>query len=174
MNQPLTPRIRSRCARSTLFAVLAVAVLFFSAGCEPFDVEIPEQMIELESEDHRQFLAMTHDGVVVRARVIRQGEFRGESPRASHEFWVDALRERMRISGGYALLEERDVQSNNGHDGTRLEFGRDQDNRSHSYWLTLFVTDSNIHIIEAGGRQDRFERAQDSVKQLLSSYDVRR
>lgn len=156
------------------FAVLALMLLVLASGCKPFDVETPAQMIELETDDHRHYLAMTHDGVVIRARVVRQGEFRGESPRANHDFWVDALRERMRISGGYALLDEKSVQSSNGHDGTRLEFGRDQSNTKHRYWLTLFVTDSNIHIIESGGRHDRFERAQDAVEDLLASYDVRR
>lgn len=154
-------------------ALICAAVLI--SGCQsPFDIETPAQMIEIDGESRLRYLAMTHDGVVLRVRVISQGDGRNDVPQADGDFWANAVRERMRLAGGYALLEEKEVRSANGREGIRLEFGRDQDRQTYRYWLTLFVTDEHIHVIEAGGREDRFQAAEESIEEALSSYRVRR
>lgn len=172
MNRQLTPRRSSGPFR--LVVVAAMAAIFLTGCPEPFEVETPSSMVELSTSDDRTYVAMTHDNVVVRARVMRQGDDYGDTPQASGEFWTDAIRERMRLNGGYELLEEQQVESDNGHEGTRLEFGRDQEGEPYRYWMTLFVTDHNIHLIEAGGRGDRFESATEDIEELLSSYTVHR
>jgi hypothetical protein len=153
--------------------LLCVALmLMMASGCATFEIDTPREMIETDGTDSRNYVAMTHDGVVLRARVIPQGEGRNETPRGDQDFWVNALRERMRTTGGYALLEEKEVESANGHAGTRLEFGRDHQGAPYQYWMTLFVTDDNIHILDAGGRRARFESAQEAVESALASYEV--
>lgn len=154
---------------------LVLAVLLVGSGCASFyEIETPQEMIEVDGHDARTYVAMTHDGVVLRARVIPQGEGRNVTPRGNHDFWVSAIRERMRTTGGYALLEEKEVESANGWKGTRLEFGRDHQGAPYQYWMTLFVTEDNIHIVDAGGRKARFESAQEAVERALASYEVLR
>ncbi len=162
-----------------LIILLAIGALFAMTACDDpaFEVETPSAMIELHTPDDASFVAMTADGVVVRARAIRQGDDDdplAESPRAEHDFWVDAIRQRMRTRAGYALLDEVDVQCAGGTDGTRLEFGRDHEETPYVYWLTLYVTDDTVHVIEAGGRQDRFDDAREAVEMTLDSYRVLR
>lgn len=161
------------------FPILLLTALVVFTGCEdaPFEVETPPEMIELHTDDDRRFVAMTADGVVVRARAIRQGDDDdqvADSPRAEHDFWVRAIRERMRTRGGYALLDEVDVQSADGTEGTRLEFGRDHEGTPYVYWMTLFVTDDTVHVIETGGREDRFDDATEAVEAALDTYRVLR
>ena len=151
--------------------LLVVGMLLVVSGCATFEIDTPREMIETDQTDSRNYVAMTHDGVVVRARVIPQGEHH-ETPHGDQDFWVDALRERMRTTGGYALIEEKEVESANGHVGTRLEFGRDHQGATYQYWMTLFVTDDNIHVVDAGGRKARFESAQEAVEAALASYEV--
>lgn len=162
--------IKPQSAAPRLLLVALAATLWM--GCATFEIETPEQMVAVE-ESNREYVAMTHDGIVLRALVHAQGEAPGDVPSAGHDFWVEATRERMRTRGGYALLEEREVQSADGHQGTRLEFGRDQDGQPYHYWVTLFVTEENIHVLDAGGRQDRFEGVQDTIEAALSSYRVK-
>lgn len=146
-----------------------MCVLIVAGGCGPtYDVVTPPQMVELE-RDAYSYVAMTHDGVIVRSSIYSQGE-RADVPGAAREFWVNATRERMRIKAGYALIDEEDVESADGHSGTRLKFGRDQRDSPYVYWITIFATDDRLHIIEAGGREDRFDKARDSVEDLLASY----
>ncbi len=165
MSQPLTKRRGLLCAALLMLASLLV-------GCETFDVDTPDDMVAVEKGD-REYVAMTHDGIVVRALVHEQGDPDDGVGVAGHDFWVESVRERMRTRGGYALLDEEEVQSANGHRGTRMEFGRDQEGTTYLYWLTIFVTDENVHIVDAGGRKDRFEAAQESVERALSSYEVK-
>lgn len=156
-----------------LLVFLSILVTLPVTGCATYSIDTPPELIELE--DHRRrYSAMSHDGVVLRARILRQGNRAGQIPRGDHDFWVNAIGERMRTTGGYALLETREVRSADGHRGTRLEFGRDQDRAPYHYWVVLFVTEKNIHVIDAGGRQERFEAIQGAVESAISSYEVRR
>ncbi len=165
--------IRTTTRRSPWAALMVLLLFLFAAtGCGPsFDVVTPDDMVELERDRH-SYVAMTYDGVVVRGSVYAQGE-RADVPGAAHEFWVNATRERMRLRAGYALLDEQEVRSADGHLGTRLVFGRDQQDSPYVYWITLFTTEDHLHIIDAGGQKDRFEGVRDSVEALLASYEVR-
>ncbi len=151
-------------------SVVLLMVLVLLTGCETYEIETPQEMIEV-TRTNSNYVAMTHDGVVIRGRVIRQGED-SSVPRANQDFWVNATRERMRLSGGYALLDEDSVRSSNGHQGTRMEFGRDQDGRTYRYWVQIFVTEDYIHVLDAGGREERFEKAEGAVERALASYQV--
>ncbi|MFP4598932.1 MAG: hypothetical protein ACLFVJ_11815 [Persicimonas sp.] len=166
MSQPISIR------RGHISAALLLLVASSAIGCETFDVDTPDEMVAVEKSD-REYVAMTHDGIVVRALVHEQGDPDEGVGVAGHDFWVESVRERMRTRGGYALLEESEVKSANGHRGTRLEFGRDQEGSSYLYWMTIFVTEENVHIIDAGGRKDRFEAAQGAVEKALTSYEVK-
>ncbi len=151
-------------------------VLFavFLSGCAVFAIETPPELIDFNSENRFEHVAMTHDGVVLRVKVHRQGEGVREVPRGDLTFWTNATRERMRTAGGYALVEESEVQSKNGVAGKRLEFGRDQGNRPYRYVVVLFVTEDHIHVIDAGGRVERFDGASDAVDAAIRSYEVLR
>ena len=154
-----------------LMMLLSVALLF--VGCTSFDIETPPEMVAIEHGNHN-YVGMTHDGVVMRVNVYSQGESSRDVPQGSHQFWLEATRERMRTAGGYALLDERDVVSSDGHEGSLLEFGRDQKLERYLYWVVLFVTEDAIHVIDVGGRHDRFRGAEDAVERALASYVVKR
>lgn len=157
---------------ASMFSVIALTVVVLAlVGCgTTYDVVTPPQMVELE-RDNYSYVAMTHDGVIVRASVYSQGQ-RADVPGAAQEFWVNATRERMRIQEGYALVDEVDVESADGHPGTRLVFGRDQEDSPYVYWITIFTTEDHLHIIDAGGQKDRFEEATQAVEALLASYEM--
>jgi hypothetical protein len=163
--------------RNPIKNICLAAILLMGAaqlvGCSTFDIETPDEMVAVEKSNH-EYVAMTHDGVVVRVLVHEQGDSDTEVGVAGHDFWVESVRERMRTRGGYALLDESEVKSANGHRGTRLEFGRDQDGTAYLYWMTVFVTDDHVHILDAGGRKDRFEGAKDAVARALASYEVKK
>lgn len=158
---------------SILVAALVLAASTQLLGCAAFDIETPDEMVAIEKTNY-EYVAMTHDGVVLRALVHKQGDSARDVGVAGHEFWVESVRERMRTRGGYALLEEREVRDVEGHRGTLLEFGRDQEGTPYRYWLTIFVTEDHVHIIDAGGLEDRFDGARDAIEQALASYEVKK
>jgi hypothetical protein len=162
-------RIWIKHALTSIVLVVATTQL---VGCATFEIETPPDMVAVEKSD-QAYVAMTHDGIVLRALVHEQGNTDDGVGLAGHDFWVESVRERMRTRGGYALLEEREVESANGHRGTRMEFGRDQEGTPYLYSLTIFVTDEYVHVLDAGGRKDRMEGARDAVEKALASYVVK-
>jgi hypothetical protein len=110
----------------------------------------PPGFVELD-EDYSayDYRATSADGLVLAVREI------DHDPKGQLPFWVRAIENRMRERGGYALLENKPVKSADGVTGQQLRFGHDDEgNKPHLYYVTVFVTDSKIFVIEAGGTKE--------------------
>lgn len=155
------------------FILALVALSFALAGCpSSIAIDTPEQMVTVE-DSSRDYVAMTHDGVVLRARLLSQGDGRlDDVPPASLDFWSDAATEKMRTAGGHALIDETTVESADGYTGRQFEFGRDQNGESFRYVLVLFATDDELHIIDAGGEHERLEQVREAVDDAIAGYRV--
>lgn len=159
--------------RGVFVGLLAGGVLGLSGCAAPFSIETPSTMADVTSKSDARFdyRATTIDGVVVGVRVLdKPGGSGGESPEEA--FWVEAIKKTLRQKRGYALLGEEKVKSANGVAGTLLKFGRDQGQSSFIYWLTVYRTGKNLHIVDAGGRKEHFEAALPAVQAALGSYKV--
>jgi hypothetical protein len=150
-----------------------ISLLCAGSGCASrhFAIESPDDFIELDEGRQRELgyalRSLSAYGVVLGVREIDNDRH------GSREFWVDAIRNRLRRTGAYALLEESDVRASTGEDGHQMRFGRDQDGHPYRYWVTVFVTHERIYVIEAGGREERFAEAQALVEQAVTSFAVR-
>ncbi len=76
------------------------------------------------------------------------------------------------MNGGYALLDTKDVRAASGQSGKQLRFGRDQNGTPFKYWITIFVTESHLHIVEAGGRTEHFDAAEGRVERAITSLTI--
>jgi hypothetical protein len=161
--------------RYILVLATTLALTVPLSGCKTFSIDTPAEMAQVPARVDRSYdyRATTPHGVVIGVRTHRQGDG-AAIPAASHDFWLEAMRERMRTMGGYALLSEEPITSANGHKGTLLKFGRDVTGASYYYWVSLFVTDDYIHVIDATGERERFEAAEGVIKKALASYRVHR
>lgn len=140
--------------RFCLIAIACVAALC-TIGCGPsFQLRTPPGFVELD-EDHSayDYRATTADGLVVAVRQIEH------DPKGDLTFWLKAIENQMRERGGYALLETKDVRSADGVAGKQLRFGHDDEsNEPHLYYLSIFVTDESIFVVEAGGTKELVTR----------------
>lgn len=145
--------------------LLVGAALLVGACGRPFDVASTARFVELEEESEvYDYRATTADGVVVGIRAVDVDPDRG----GNLAFWVEAIEQRMRRIGGYALLRKTDTRAG-GLRGKRLEFGRDEGERPYRYWVSLFLDDDTLYVCEAGGGQETFERHARHVESLLAS-----
>lgn len=147
---------------------LALLALASFAGCgHHFSIDTPADFVELEPErEQRRGYAMratSADGVVIAVREIADGR------EGSRDFWVDAIRNRLRRAGGYALLEEEDVRAASGDTGHQMRFGRDEAGRPYVYWITVFVRGDRVTVVEAGGRREVFDEESDGVRRAIAS-----
>ena len=147
---------------------LIVVTVLLVVGCGPsFEAQTPSGFVELEQSGHGayDYRATTAEGVVIGIREI-DNDAEGE-----REFWLTAIRNKMRERGGYALIEEVAVKSADGVAGTQLKFGHDDgNNKPHLYELTVFVTAKKIWLIEAGGTKELMEKESAKVAQAVTSF----
>lgn len=166
---------KSRVGRAPMLGyALAVVCLWVLSGCgAPFVIQTPPDMVEVTTERDPVFKyrATSMEGAVLGVRVLDEPAGAGvESP--GQTFWVDAIKRNLRLHKGYALVSEEAIQSANGVVGSLLKFGRDQRNESYTYWIAIFRTDRNLHLVDAGGRKDQFDKAIPSIEKALASYEV--
>ena len=142
--------LRITLGRRLLAASLAALALSFGSGCGPsFQAQTPDGFVELDNDwDDYDYRATTADGLVIAARAIEH------DPEGSEAFWLKAIKNRMRESGGYALISENEVTSADGVRGTQLRFGHDDEGAPHLYYLAVFVTPETIFLVEAGGAKE--------------------
>ena len=149
-------------------AALALA-LAFTTGCgSSFVPAQPPEFVEVENDhdayDHR---ATTADGLVMAVREIEH------DPQGKREFWVRAVENRLRDQGGYALLEKREVKNAQGIEGTQLRFGHDEGKTPHLYYVTLFVTEDTIFVLEAGGTKELVERHAQQIDWSIQNFYIK-
>lgn len=150
--------------RTLIIPVVATVCL---VGCgASYQMQFPESFAVLEEQTDYTERATTADGVVVSLRELPN------EPKAGAEFWRKALLNQVRLKGGYALTEEIEVRAKSGEMGTQMRFGHDEERKPYQYWLTLFVTDAHVYVIEAGGKASEFTEVQAEVEKTLSSFTI--
>lgn len=151
--------------KSLLVAALAASSVV--ACGRPFEVKTPPGFVALEDQSTYAYRATSPEGVVTAIRVVEDEE------RGDLAFWTQAVTLKMREGSGYALLDASDVTSKDGTKGRRLVFGHDQDGRPYAYWVTLYLAQGRLFLVEAGGPSEAFERARPNVEQTMASVEVR-
>jgi len=153
---------------------LARCLLLFTvaltAACAPsFQTTTPPGFVELDRDDDDpayDYRATTADGLVLAVREI------DHEPKGELSFWVRAIENEMRNRGGYALLESKGVQTSQGLNGQQLRFGHDEGSEPHLYYLTVFVTDEHIYLLEAGGTKKLVEAHQAQIDTAVRTFGV--
>jgi len=154
--------------RAALSSALCAALLALAAcGGTASHLTAPTNFLELEEpgESYSQ-RATSAEGVVMAVREV------DNDPYGPLAFWVEAIKRRMRTVRGYALLEEKDVRAASGEAGKQLRFGHDESGGPYHFWLTIFVTEGHVFVLEAGGKKDVFEAAQPQVERAIAAYRI--
>jgi hypothetical protein len=155
--------------RSAPFAALLgalVIALFTAAGCRPYVPATPPGFVELDDDRYgsNEYRATTADGVVIGIRAF------ANEPKGERSFWVRAIENRMRDSGGYALLGKREVKNRGGLTGTELRFGHDEGDDPYLYNFTIFVTHERVFLLEAGGPRAQVERLAEQLDWSVKNF----
>ena len=108
-----------------------------------------------------RFQALSPDGVVYRVRSVRH------KPKASLDFWREALRERM-VGAGYTLVREQELEGSGGQAGVLLELGAANGERDLSYWVAVYAGGSRLVVVEAAGDAEALAPRRDALLKALS------
>ena len=147
---------------STLLVCLATSM--FAMGCgHGFGLKTPEGFVELEDQKEYEYRATTAQGVVLGVRV------EPNRPKGNLAFWADAIDLKLR-NIGYTAVEALDVKSKSGAKGKQLRYTRTIYERPHVFWFTVFVTEGDVFVIEAGGDERDFTKVKDEVTKSIEGF----
>lgn len=149
--------------------ILFCAALALAACGHPFEATTPPSFVELPDNeyDNYDYRATTADGLVLAVRAIEH------DPKGDMAFWVKAIKNRMRDRGGYALIEEKDVKSADGMPGHQLRFGHDEAKHPHLYYLTVFVSEDWLYILETGGTKELVTAQAADIDAAVASFKAK-
>lgn len=148
----------------SVFGLMLFALVGMGCG-RPFVAATPPGFVELnELYSGDEYRAATADGVVLGIRALKN------EPKGDLGFWLRAIENRMRDMGGYALLDKREVKNRGGLTGTQLRFGHDERQSPHLYWISLFVTDDRVYLLEAGGTKSEMTRLEPQLDWSVRNF----
>ncbi len=149
---------------------LRVLAFLLSSGVlvscsSPFRVTAPQGFVVLKDQALYDYRATSADGVVLAVRSIKH------DPKGDIDFWVQAIRNRMRGVSGYALLATKPVSTRGGLKGVSMRFGHDEGRTSYLYDINLFVTEKYLHLIEFGGTKEELVRLDKQVAWVVHTFE---
>jgi hypothetical protein len=148
--------------------LLILLALALSACGASFQAKTPPGFVELDEEDSAyEYRAITADGLVLAVREI------DHEPKGELAFWTRAIENQMRQRGGYALIDSRDVTCKTGQKGKQLRFGHDEGTKPYLYTVTVFVTDSTIYVLEAGGTKELMTQHEAEVDAAVTEFVIK-
>jgi len=152
-----------------LLTALVLGLALTTACGRPFEVKTPSGFVELDERfSDYDYRATTADGLVIGIRVEKH------EPRGELAFWERAIENQLRMRGGYALIDKRDVKNANGITGRQLRFGHDEAGRPHLYSVTIYPTERRLFIVEVGGPREEVEKNAALVDAAISDLRVKR
>lgn len=164
-----TTDLAQRFVRRAWCAGLALALALAASACgRPYTAATPDGFIDLgdryDDRPAHEYRASTADGVVLGVRAF------DNEPKADMALAVKALENRVRLGQGYALLDEKDVTARDGTKGKMMRFGHDEASGPHLYYVTIFLNDKHVFLLEAGGKKELVEKADASIDWAIKNF----
>lgn len=146
-----------------LASTLALAAL--ATGCASFQIRTPAGFGQLRNQSPRyDYRSVSAYGVALAVRVVPNSE------RGNLDFWSEVVDRHLQHGGAYHASGSADVHTTTGLTGRRMAYTYGDPQAGQTYWVTVFVTDRKVYLVEAGGGTDAFTRARDGVERAVQSF----
>lgn len=146
-----------------LFFAAAISTIGCTRGPH---VATPPDFAELDAPDGQVQKAVNASGVAIAVRDEKN------EPRANLAFWSTTIDKRLKSTGYVAEGPAKKVRLANGLEGLALRYTTSFGGRDHAYWLTLFVTDDRVVVVEAAGDAEVFGAAAKDIEASMASIDL--
>lgn len=133
-------------ASATALAAVLLAGCASTAKLSP-----PDDFAELDQGDTYDFRATNASGVVMGVRVEKN------DPRGNLDFWVAALDYKLQKSGYTKKTARSEKIGTASLEGARVKYEITRAGRPHAYWLTVFVEEDRVIVVEAAGDEAYFD-----------------
>lgn len=149
-------------------APLALALAPLLAACGPaVRVDTPDGFATLADQTEYVYRATNADGVVIAVRK------EVNKPTGNLAFWADIVDRKLRLRGYATDGAPSDVRTRSGHAGREMHYTADSNGRPYRFWTAVFVTESDIFIVEVAGDKDRFKaKLEGAIEKAIASIRI--
>lgn len=137
----------------------------FAVGCSSATVVPPSDFAVVDGGDY-EVRASSADGVVIAVR---------ENPndmKGNLAFWTSVVSSKLQRSG-YTRDDSASVITRAGLAGQEIRFSTTRDGRAHRYWVSVFVTNDRVFLVEAGGDAELFDaKTEQRIRESITSFDA--
>ena len=146
-------------------SILLLAASALATACGPsVSLQTPPGFAVLPKQTEYLYRAASADGVVLAVRV------EDNKPTGNLDFWSETLDRQLRQVGYKPDGKSEEVKSATGIPGRRLKYTRENQGRTYRYRVSVFVTETRVFCVEAGGDEDRFKgKALDAIQKASDS-----
>ncbi|PRP98593.1 hypothetical protein [Enhygromyxa salina] len=144
---------------------IIAALVGLLGGCATTQLDTPTGFASHDESKTYDFRASDGEGVVIAVRTEKN------RPSGDLLYWSSTIDVQLRKSG-YEPLDRIDVKSADGHAGKQLRYVLHEGGREMVYWLSVFVTDARVIVVEAGGDAAFFEPKASQVEAAIGSLSV--
>jgi hypothetical protein len=146
----------------------APLLLVACAACGPrVTMATPPGFAVLKDQQEYLYRAATADGVALAVRAERN------EPHGNLAFWAKALDHQLRRIGYTPDGPAADVRTTGGLPGREARYTRTENGRKYRFWLAVFVTDSRVWVVEAGGDDELVKDAiPEGIQKAIESLGI--
>lgn len=145
--------------------MLSALFCLLLGGCATTHLETPAGFASHDEGRSYDLRASDGEGVVLAVRTEKN------RPSGDLLYWSSALDVQLRKTG-YEPVEDLDLQSADGHAGKQLRYVVHDGGRELVFWLSVFVTERQVILVEAGGDAEFFGPKAAQVEAAIASLTV--
>ena len=149
--------------RSSVFALLLLAVFGFSGCTVPFKADIPQGFAV--SKKGKSFLVYSPDGFKLKIKTEKN------NPQKDTLFWAETLKTHL-AKNGYFLFDEASSISAN-LEWRRITWLMPVNHDYYKYMTAIAVKGKRIYIIEASGEKKLFDNYEEDIEKIISSVSAK-
>jgi hypothetical protein len=154
--------------RHRVLCIAALLAGIIAAGCGPgARIETPAGFATLDDQKEYVYRSTSADGVAIAIRREKN------SPKGNLDFWADIIDRRLRIDRYDPAGKPTEARAASGPSGRQMRYTREDGGRVYRFWVTIFVTDSKVWLVEVGGDQERFKgKIEEAVVRAIGTISI--
>lgn len=154
--------------KNSLFALAVTVTAALSAlqGCASVaKLDTPSGFATVPHDDTFAYRSLSAKGVVLATRT-EKNDLRGNT-----DFWSESIDLKL-TRAGYTKQADKEVTTARGLKGRQLRYAVERRGREHRYWVTVFLKNDRVVLVEAAGDSEHFGAAEATVERSIATLRV--
>jgi len=148
-----------------LFIILILVIIIYGE-CTPYTVTVPDGFVELQNEHFYNFRAVSANNSVLAIKYVSNKE------KGDLAFWYKVITNFIILKKAYKFVKEDKYTCTNGVEGKAALYETVFRGEKTKYFMTLFVTKSNVIIIEFTADEKYWDNEFKNIEKFIKDMTI--